>query len=229
MGLNGWPIKLHWVSLKAGPEEQERLTALLSPAEADRAQRYRKREDRRRYVVRRGRLRELCGRAIGCSAVEVPLADGPFGKPFIEAPGAMRFNLSHSGDLALMVFADNLEIGCDIEWLRPGLASRRAARTFFSPREQDELAGLDGDGFERAFFACWTRKEALVKGMGLGLTLPLQAFDVATAPDCEVPLLSGPAGWSLRAFEPAPGLCAAIAVCEPAPQRALSASQGRPR
>lgn len=210
MGLTGAPIEARWLPLTAGPGEQTRLAALLSPTEVDRARRYRRVDDRRRYIVRRGRLRELCGLRLGQAARQIGLTQDDYGKPYIEG-AALRFNLSFSGDLALVVLTDGREVGCDIEWRRPGLASRRVAESLFSAREAQALGNLPTAQFVRAFFACWTRKEALVKGLGLGLSLPLKEFDVSVVPDCPAPHLDGAPGWSLRAFEPTPGLHAAIA------------------
>lgn len=204
-------LAAHWAPLSVSAARQAELAAWLAPAEADRAARYRQARDRRRFIVRRGRLRQLCADRLGCAPSQVPLAEGPFGKPFVEG-ASLRLNLSSSGDLALVVLAEDLDVGCDIEWRRPDLASRRTAERLFSPSEKAQLRAIDTEAaFTRAFFACWTRKEALIKGVGLGLSLPLEDFDVSVAPDCPAPLLSGPPGWSLRAFEPAPALHVAIA------------------
>lgn len=68
------------------------------------------------------------------------------------------------------------------------------------------------------FFNCWTRKEACIKALGTGLSLPLQTFDVTLMPDEPVrllridPRLGGEKPWSLHTFEPAPGYAAAVAV-----------------
>jgi 4'-phosphopantetheinyl transferase len=92
------------------------------------------------------------------------------------------------------------------------------AKRFFSPREYDVLHALPEEARNRAFFNCWTRKEAYIKGRGEGLTLPLRQFDVSLEPGEPARLLNSRthpadvARWSLQALSPGHGYAAAIAV-----------------
>jgi 4'-phosphopantetheinyl transferase len=83
--------------------------------------------------------------------------------------------------VALLAVARAVEVGVDVELLRPLPDALRIARSFFSPAEVDRLAALRPDEREAGFLACWTRKEAFVKARGDGLTLALDAFDVGYA------------------------------------------------
>lgn len=202
-------VEVFWMALDTAAADPARFARLLSPGERARAERFRYARDRRRFVVRRGRLRELLADRIGCAPEEVRLACDAFGKPRI-ASSALSFNLSHSDGIALYAIARGREVGCDIEWRDERLAPRAVAERFFSPREVEMLNALPREAWVAGFFNCWTRKEAFVKACGLGLSAPLHAFDVSLAPGEPAALLRGGEGWSLRAFEPMAGLHAAV-------------------
>jgi 4'-phosphopantetheinyl transferase len=189
--------------LDVNPPTEATLTALLSPDERQRAFAFRSSRDRARYAVCRGRLRELLAERLGGRPEVLTFAYNAFGKPLV--PGArLHFNLSHAGGVALYVMARDVEVGCDIEWRQPRLASRRAAQWLFSASERKALDPLQGDAWTKGFFNCWTRKEAVLKGHGVGLTQPSDFEAAAT--------LRGADGWSVLVLEPMPGLHAAIAV-----------------
>ncbi|HEX2888670.1 4'-phosphopantetheinyl transferase family protein [Vineibacter terrae] len=202
------------MQLDVDDADHARFARLLSAEEQQRAASFRFDRDRRRYVARHGRLRELLGGRLGCAPQEVALQRDDFGKPFI-ASSALRFNLSHAGGLALCVIAAGLEIGCDIEWRHPGLASPEVACQFFAPLEVEMLASVPAEAWAEAFFNCWTRKEAFVKGCGRGLSCGLADFDVSLRPGEPAAFLRGAEGWSLAAFEPLPGLHLAVAASSP--------------
>src|SRR5712692_3916734 len=103
-------VELYWMTLDPGVAERARFARMLSPDERRRAERFRFPRDRWRYVVRRGRLRELLAIRLGCTPAEVPLSCNGFGKPRIEPNSRLqsrdlRFSLSHSGGLALYAIA----------------------------------------------------------------------------------------------------------------------------
>lgn len=206
--------------LAVAPDRLAALAATLAPDEHDRAARFHFERDRRRFVAGRGILRAVLARHAGCPATALRFRYGPRGKPALEGDGGggdLRFNVSHSGDLALVAVARGREIGVDVEALRPDLTPGLAER-FFSPAEVAALSALPPAARPAAFFACWTRKEAFVKATGDGLSLPLDAFDVSLAPGEPPALLRvaddphGPDRWRLVALEPAPGFAAALAV-----------------
>jgi len=203
-------VETRWALLDVRAEEQARLGALLDAEELGRAGEFRDALDRGRFIVRRGRLRELLAARLGCAPREVQIARNDFGKPFVEG-APFRFNLSHSCGLAFYVVAEDREVGCDIEWRRPQVASREAAERLFSAHETRLLEATPPDRWAEAFFNCWTRKEAFIKAVGLGLSYPLKDFDVSVAPGEPAALLRGPPGWLLRAFQPLAGLHVAIA------------------
>jgi len=204
-------IETYLAVLDVSSVEREHYAAMLQPEELARAAQFHFTKDTERYVVRRGKLRELLAARLGCQPRDVPLNCNLFGKPSVKGTD-LRFNLSHSGRIAVYVFARDAEIGCDIEWRRPEFASERVAERFFSARELEALRAMPRSRWVEAFFNCWTRKEAFIKALGFGFSYSLKAFDVSLAPGEPAALLRGPLGWSLRSFEPLEGLQGAIAL-----------------
>jgi 4'-phosphopantetheinyl transferase len=191
----------------------------LSDDESRRAGSFYFERDRRRFAATRGVLRGLLGRYLAVDPSALVFGYGPQGKPALAAPWqGLRFNVSHSGGLALLAFSADHEIGVDIEQERPVPEMDSIAERNFSPRESAALRVL-GDGERgRAFFRCWTRKEAFIKAVGDGLSHPLDAFDVTLAPGEPARLLrvagdhEAPKRFLLQGLEPADGFAAALAV-----------------
>jgi 4'-phosphopantetheinyl transferase len=208
-------------SLSRPPEEVERFEGLLSEDELQRAARFRFGRDRRRFIVARGSLREILARYVSLPPSLLRFGYNAFGKPELRGqagPTPIRFNLSHSEDLALYAVAAGREVGVDVEFVREDVACEEVARSFFSGREVETLMVLPRDARKLAFFNCWTRKEAYIKARGAGLSLPLDAFDVSLSPGEPAALMHvrdeprEAARWSLRELSPAPGYVAALAV-----------------
>jgi 4'-phosphopantetheinyl transferase len=193
-----------------------RLQATLSPDELARAARFHFSRDRRRFIAGRGILRDILARYLERSPVELHFSYGPFGKPSLAshcAADGLRFNLSHSGCIALYAVARLREVGIDLERIESGFAEDGIAEKFFSPTEVASLRSLPAETRPQAFFNCWTRKEAYVKARGAGLQIPLDSFDVSLAPGEQAAFLSeAESGWSLQALTLDPDYVAAIAA-----------------
>lgn len=175
--------------------DSDALRACLSAAERARADRFFFARHRRRFVAARARLRELLGARLGVAPQAVEIVHGRNGKPRL-AQGKMHFSVSHCADVALFGFSSSA-IGVDIEALRPVAGADAIAAHLFSPRERRACAAL---GNPLGFLYCWTRKEALAKGLGRGLAAPPRELDTAAA-----------SGWRLHSFFPLPGFIAAVA------------------
>jgi len=160
------------------------LEANLSPDERRRAHRYRAEKPRRRFVVGRGRLRQVLGGYLGCPPSEVAFRYGNKGKPAADGAHAdwLSFNLSHSGELGLLAVSRHRPLGVDLERHRDMPQMLQLARRFFAPAEADALAALPEAHRRDAFFCCWTRKEAFIKAMGDGLLHALDRFEVTMRP-----------------------------------------------
>jgi 4'-phosphopantetheinyl transferase len=209
------------VSLEAWAPHVETLRSCLSADETARAARFRFARDYTHFVVARGLLRAMLGAYLGLRPGEVHFRYGPHGKPSLAdglRPARLRFNVTHSGGLALVAVALDREVGVDLEQIRPLPDMEEVARRFFSPVEWDTLRGLPAAEQPGAFFACWTRKEAYIKARGEGLSRRLDSFDVSLAPGVPAQLLAvrGDAEeeqrWSLRDLDAGPGFAAALAA-----------------
>ncbi|WP_161978403.1 4'-phosphopantetheinyl transferase family protein [Sphingomonas oligophenolica] len=182
----------------------------LDVDERARAARFRHDRDRDRFVARRGQLRERLAQSVGEAPRAVRIAIDARGKPFLLDHPGLHFSVSHSHGQALCAVAVDAAVGCDLEWRNPDLACRAVAARLFAPPETTALANLTEAQWVEGFFNCWTRKEAYVKALGLGLSYPLDAFAVSVAPGEPATLIDAQPGWSLASFEPAPGYQAAL-------------------
>ena len=190
------------------------LRSTLEPDELFRADRFHFEKDRRAFVVSRGFLREIIGRYTNTRPEQLRFAYGPYGKPALE--GRLRFNMSHSHDLALIALTEDHELGVDVEYMRADSASADIARRFFSPVEVEIFNSLAEEDQVAAFFRCWTRKEAFIKATGKGLSQPLDGFDVTLGPREPAALLrvdgEDASRWTLSDVKIDEGYAAALAV-----------------
>lgn len=194
---------------------------VFAPEETARAGRFLRSRDRQRYLAGRAALRSLLTGYTGIDAADLLIRNSANGKPCLDAEfplGRLAFNLSHSDGLALAGFAWNAQIGVDIERTRSFEDWRSIARDCFAAAELDELYRLpDGQQLD-GFFAGWTRKEAFVKALSGGLSIPLQQFEVTLHPDHPADLLrvdhSLGCGTDWQLFAPIidPGYRCAVAV-----------------
>lgn len=173
-------VSLHVARLDLEPARLAELSRTLAPDEHARAERYLLERHRRRFRAARGWLRERLAAELGVAAEALVFEYGPQGKPALGGPHAgLRFNVSHSQDLALMALSWHHELGVDVEALRPDLDTEAIASRFFSLAEREALRKLPAPERGAAFFTVWTRKEAYLKLRGGGLHLPLDGFDVS--------------------------------------------------
>lgn len=185
--LERFEIHVWRISLLQNTALTARLESCLIPAEHQRAGRFHFAKDRERFVIRRAVLRHLLGSCLDADPAAIGLLNTIHGQPFLEPqenPHGLQFSCSHSADLALIAVARGQKVGIDLEFHRPLPESEELAATFFSALEIAELAKVPAALREKIFFDCWTRKEAFVKAIGLGLSFPLNRFSV--------PLLSNP-------------------------------------
>ncbi len=196
------------------------LRGTLAADEQERAGRFHFAHDRDHFTAARGILRALLGRYLDRNPAQLEFSYGPVGKPVLAPAWAAdwRFNVSHSGGIALYAFARGREVGVDVERVRPEYPGEPVARRFFSPAEVAALAAVPPDRRREAFFLCWTRKEAYIKATGRGLSQPLERFDVELTPGRPAALLAHrdepaeAARWSMRNVDPGPGYAGALAV-----------------
>lgn len=211
-------------ALDLAEDAVNRLREHLPEEDRARAARFYFPRDARRWIVARSALRLLLARYTNVHPKQLRFRLNPWGKPALDmADGALRFNLAHSGDVALYAIARDAELGVDVEKVRGERACGEIVRRFFSPREVRAWTALDASARRDAFFRCWTRKEAYIKAVGRGLAIPLSSFDVSLDPAEPPALLDArdPSGrgrrWTFSEINPGrPGYAAALAVEGPA-------------
>jgi 4'-phosphopantetheinyl transferase len=212
-----WPVRLD-----ASPDNFERCLAWLSADETARADRFHFPQHRRAFVLGRAALRALLGGYLGMGAMEIQFVYGPQGKPSLaprlENPACpMQFNAANSGNLAAYAFTIGCQIGVDIERHRDLPDLENIAQRFFAPEEAAELRELPAAEKISAFYHCWSRKEAYIKALGGGLSIPLHSFRVTLRPSVPARFVSlggseeAARAWTLESFDPEPGYTGAVA------------------
>ena len=195
----------------------DRLQATLSENEKERATRFHFAADRDRFIASHGCLRGILARYLHCEPHEFSFSTNSHHKPAVNGH-KVEFNLSHSGDFALIAIAQDGKVGVDVERIRSGISSHVIAQQYFSTSEFEELQSLPLEQRETAFFTCWTRKEAYIKAQGQGLSLPLESFDVSLIPNQPAilratrPNPDEAARWTLFALDVDPCYQAAVAA-----------------
>jgi 4'-phosphopantetheinyl transferase len=198
----------------------DRFQLVLADDEISRADRFHFAKDRNHYVVARGLLRKLLGGYAGVAASDLRFAYTEKGKPSLaeREAGLINFNLAHSHGRAIYAFTVGRELGVDLEFMRTDFAGGKIAERFFSTAEIIALTAVPPELKQRAFFDCWTRKEAYLKARGDGLSMPLDKFEVSLAPGEEAALLwnyQDPAEvtrWTMHSIPAPSGYAAALVV-----------------
>jgi 4'-phosphopantetheinyl transferase len=203
------------------PEERRRtLVQSLSPEEKQRGDRFYFEHHRRQWTSARGFLRAVLGRYADLPADQVRFRFHDLGKPALadeQNAGNLHFNLTHSAEGALLAVARELPLGVDLEQIRPMENMMALAQRYFAEEEARQLENVALDQRELAFFNCWTRKEAILKACGKGLSLPLDRYIVSFRPGepARVVEVAGQPGeaerWSLAAVQPWPDYVGCVA------------------
>lgn len=214
--INAGEVHLWKADLYVGEDAQLRLRQFLSEEEKARADRFVFERDRHHWAAGRGMLREILGSYLGRQPASLEIVKQTGGKPRLghdrqAGDPTIKFNLSHSGSLALLAVTLDREVGIDVEHFRPEVATSEIAERYFSPEEQSELHSVPEELRTEAFFLCWTRKEAFLKARGDGLRTPLDSFTVSLTPGRPAVLRCNDAPrWALFSFCPQAGSVAAL-------------------
>ena len=202
-----WWVKNINESKKVNPFRQ-----YLSYDENTRAERYVFAGVKNRFINSRAVLRVLLGKYTCNHPKEIIFKYGKNGKPYLAQqyePGEAKhlsFNLSHSFDWAIIALTLNRQIGVDLEKIRRIEDMNNIAKQYFSNLEFQKYMILKHQARLRAFFDCWTRKEAYLKAIGNGFSFSFKDFTVSLAPDDKPALLqnnknpSDPSRWEFEQF-----------------------------
>ena len=240
-GLAANDIAVWRANLDAPPASvMQALVTMLSRDETERAQRFYFERDRRRFVVARAVLRILLGDYLGCAPHEVAFRYGPQGKPAVgigptigmpfrgvrgrlgepSLPAnepRLHFNVAHSEDLALIAFTRGCEVGIDVERVRDIPDWESIAELSFAEQAIEHLRTAAPARRREEFFRAWTRQEAVLKALGMGLGVP-RAQRITAVGRCA----------RLEALDPAPGFVGALAIAQVEPAREIPIHGMRP-
>ncbi|MGK5631811.1 4'-phosphopantetheinyl transferase family protein [Streptomyces sp. URMC 123] len=218
---HAWLLRVSEHTAAAGAHEY-----LLDAEERSRAAAFLREADRDRYRVAHVALRRLLGACLDSDPAglrlvreDCPGCGGPHGRPAV-AGAPLHFSLSHAADLVLIAVA-GVPVGADVEREpAPSVAAEIAAR--LHERERVEMAALPERDRPAAFTRCWSRKEAYLKGIGIGLAEdPSVTYVGAGATP------GRPPGWVLRDVAVPSGYAAACALRDGTGSPAASADAGR--
>jgi 4'-phosphopantetheinyl transferase len=178
---------------------------------------------RRRFVAARAALRLILGTHLSTAPESIRFVYSRLGKPSLD-PSVhdtdLRFNVAHSGELAVIAVTRGCEIGVDIEQLRTIQHDADIADRWFHASEAAAFHREPTTSRQTLFFRCWTRKEAIVKAIGVGLQFPLAALrvpchmDVPAWIDLPINAVKAPARCWLDSFEPCSGYVGAVTTLD---------------
>jgi len=187
----------------------------LSAAELERSKQYKFKKDQDRFAAARNILRDLLAKYLDRPPKNIEIAYNNYGKPYIDHE--IKFNISHSYEIALFAFTKTGPIGVDIEKIQPIENIDDIATQYFSTKEVIDLLSINPNERIIAFFNCWTRKEALIKALGTGLSVPLNEFTVTLLPNepakiSILPNIHFQENWSVHSINDLENYAAALAV-----------------
>jgi 4'-phosphopantetheinyl transferase len=208
------PDEVHvWRVRLSGPPDCDYL-AILAAGERERADRFRFIEDRRRYTATRALLRIILGEYLDLDPHSLCFAYSRFGKPFLAAAqnlAGITFNVAHSGDYSLLAFGAGRDLGIDIEHLRMDRNVEQLARAMFAPSRYREFLARPEALRKREFLREWTRREAVGKAQGVGISLSsVPSEHVITHPE-----------WFVGDIDAGPDYVAALATRPPIAEACL--------
>lgn len=208
-----------WSSAAAKDKHRlKEFSNFLSKDEVVRANKFRFEKDRSVYITAKYLLRNLLGNYLNLDPKELIFDYNEYDKPVYLNSADLNFNVSHSGNRIIIGFAKNLEIGADIEKIKADFDVLELAKNFFSKEEIKALTAMDENERFRAFYRCWTRKEAFIKAVGEGLSYPLDSFSVTMEDDLRAQFVKidgiqeSKMDWFLHSFVPEEGYISAFAI-----------------
>lgn len=197
MQLEANEIHVWSADLTMATLQNENALSLLSDDERERAFRFRFQKHQRRYIAARSALRQILSTYLKIAPQEIVFGYAEHQKPFLQFPRQtpIQFNLAHSHELAVYAITMHHPVGIDVEKIKT-TEYKELSKRFFSKKENDYLQKLSGEEQALTFFRIWSRKEAVIKAIGKGLSIPLSSFTVA-GNDVSETLLLEDSQWSL--------------------------------
>lgn len=186
-------VHIWCIRLNLFREKLKGFYSVLSSDERIRADNYHFLRDQESFVIARASLRNLLGYYLNIDPKQIVFSYNSYGKPYLELETnlnyTLQFNLSHSENIILLAFSENIRIGIDVEKIYSTSDLLDVAHRYFSSVEYKRLMTMPRIKREKAFFKYWSRKESYIKGLGKGLSIPLNSFDVSIDSDTQPILL----------------------------------------
>ncbi len=219
MNLKATDVHIYSFPLHCSEALGQQLAALLSTDEQQRAAKFVFEKDRRKFIIGRGRLRQILGNYLGLPPENISFEYGAHGKPTLaDVASGLKFNLSHSHELAALAVSIH-EVGIDIEWCRPMDNMKSVAEKVYNDSELSLLFDSSPDKRIELFYKFWTCKEAFIKLTGEGFSRDPQTIQLPTAEICSADWI--PAKCEeiqeevmLKEFKTVDGYKGAVAVAE---------------
>jgi 4'-phosphopantetheinyl transferase len=192
-----------WIVRVTG-QSVERWRPVLSESEWGRAMRFRMPADQARFAVTRGVLRTLLAGYLQVPGNSIEFGENDYGKPVVER--GIEFNVAHSGDYGLLAFANNIDVGVDVERIVGDKVVGDLARRVLSKSEYERFSLLAESERTTTFFQIWTLKEAVLKGIGSGLSIAPECIEVSFYPDeprllsCSAKEIGAVDEWTVRSL-----------------------------
>ena len=231
-GLGAGTVQVVFLAIEGLPPEA--AVAALSADEYARWKRFTATAPARRFAAGRWLLRAALAAALDCRSEEVRFSYGEHEKPGLASPpaGGLAFNLSHTGDLAVLALVRAGRVGIDIEAMRSLTEVARLARRILTPGELAQFRGLPAESQLASLIAAWTRKEAVLKALGTGISGSPGSVSVSFDPTLEGRDVAAVAAgavldrWAVRVLAVPPGYQGALAM--EAPGRPVAVWQALP-
>jgi 4'-phosphopantetheinyl transferase len=232
--VRGW-----WLGVDTVNQAQwSQLEMMLEQAERDRAQRFHFEQDKKSYIAAHAITRSLLSTLVDISPSEWRFSASPLGKPEVILPEGfpcLRINLAHTKGMVVAALTIDHDIGVDVECLDRKGNYLDLSKTVFTAEEQAILKATSGKEKQALFMTFWTLKEAYIKAIGKGLSLPLDSFHYSLNP-LEIHFkaardntpLDDPKQWRLQQFQPGDRHMAALAVHHPQPENLAVSMEAAP-
>ena len=180
--LTGNDALIFTAHLPSITQNLEELWIFLSDQEKAQADKFINTNLKDRYIISHGLLRHLLAFYVRIEPQNIQYSVNQFGKPFLKDTNCrVQFNMSHSKDYAAYIIALDSLVGIDIEWKDETVNFQEIIELVFSPTEINIFNKLSPAEQFRAFYDIWTKKEAIIKAIGQGLSYPLRTIEIMSS------------------------------------------------
>ena len=209
---------IYFINFDISKHEISSLKNYLSEDEIIKASKFRFQKDKNASIITRGALRLLSSEYLNIKPEDISFKYGEYGKPDYDFETNLKFNVSHSGQVAIIGFVLNDDIGVDVEEIKTDFDVLDIVSNYFSKTEIKSLKKLPKENHTKGFYRCWTRKESFIKAKANGLSFPLDSFSVSIDSDEKTELLetkwdsTEKESWKLFTFSPQENYIGAVSI-----------------